>query len=88
VTEPQSRRRFLDEPFILQIVALEQMADLLRPLASDHLSPLPLRMRNQLARMHNRVRALSRELHQHPDAVRQERAAEEAPPPGGPAPDP
>ena len=83
VSEHESRRHFLDTPYILQIVALEQMADLLRPLAADSKSPLPVRMRNQLARMHNRVRALSRELRDHPEAVQRERAAEEPPPPGG-----
>ena len=86
VTDPAPR--FLDEPFILQRIALEHIADLLRPLAADRLSPLPVRLRNQLARMHNRVRALSRELYQHPDQLARERVAEEPPPPRGPAPDP
>ena len=77
MTEHASWRHFLDEPYILERVALEQIADVLRPLANERLSPLPVRMRTQLTRMHNRVRALSRELRRQPEQVRAERAAEQ-----------
>ena len=51
------------------------------PLAHTATSPLPVRMRNELARMVRRLGALSRELRRVPDAVMQERAAEAQRPP-------
>ena len=76
--EPEPRQRFLDQPYVLQIVALEQIQDLLRPLARDGMSPLPLRMRQVCAKQHRKLEGLVKELRRHPEAVAAERAAEEA----------
>ena len=78
MTEEEPRRRFIDEPYILQIVALEQIQDLLRPLARDTLSPLPQRMRQVCAQQHRKLAAMVRELRRHPQQIAAERAAEEA----------
>jgi len=75
----RDRRHFLDEPFILEILSLEHVRDLLRPLARAGFTSLPLRMRNRTARWHREVSAMLRELRRHPDALQQERADEEGP---------
>ena len=71
------RRRFLDEDFVLQRISLEQIQELLRPLARTDLSTLPARMRTACARMHRQCAALARELRRAPDAVRAERQRED-----------
>lgn len=38
------RRRFLDDDFLLELLALDQVMLLLRPLSRESLSPLPARM--------------------------------------------
>jgi hypothetical protein len=73
--------RYLDEPFALERTMLEQALDVLRPLANGHLSPLPARMRGQIARMYVTLAGFTRELRDHPDALTYERADEDAPPP-------
>ena len=60
MTEPEPRRRFIDQPYILQIVALEQTQDLLRTLARDEV--LPTRMRTACAKQHRKLAAFVREL--------------------------
>jgi hypothetical protein len=74
------RRRYLDQPFVLEIGALEAIRDPRRPLARTGHSALPSRMRNSCAQMHRSISAMLRELRRHPEALHQERATEE----GGP----
>ena len=71
------RRRFLDEPSIVQRVALEQIQALLRPLARTDVSPLPLRMRAQAVRMHRQCAAFARELRRGPEHIALERSRED-----------
>lgn len=71
------RRRFLDEPFIVQRVALEQVQELVRPLAHSA-SPLPGRMRHRCASMARRCSLMARELRRAPEHVRAERHKEDA----------
>lgn len=70
-------RRFLDAPFVLQRIALEQAQTLLRPLARTDISTLPAHMRTACARMHRQCGTLARELRRAPDAVRAERQRED-----------
>jgi hypothetical protein len=77
--DDDARRYFLDEPYILQIVTLDQIAALLRPLVDTHTSPLPVRLRTHLARMHTRIRRIRRELRRQPEAIAHERAREVSP---------
>ena len=60
-----AERRFLDEPFVLERLA-----------RTGH-SSLPLRLRNELARMVRRLSTMRRELRQQAPAVQRERDAEE-----------
>jgi hypothetical protein len=73
------RRRFLDEPYIVERLTLEYMQDLVRPLLHPG-SPLPARLRAQLARIQRRLMFINRELRLHPGQVAAEKAAEESPP--------
>ena len=80
------RRRFLDEDYIVELLALEAMVTLLRPLSRETMGPLPLRMRTACARMHRQCAALARELRRAPDAIRAERAREDEAAPRRPPP--
>ena len=51
--------------------------EILRILCREPRSPLPARMRNPLARVHQRLSAMSRELRRAPERIRNERAREE-----------
>jgi hypothetical protein len=53
-------RRYLDEPFALEIILLQQAQDLLRQLAQNN--SRPARMRTATARMYQRLGAFRREL--------------------------
>jgi hypothetical protein len=74
--EPCPGSRFLDEPFIEEIVFIERIQELLRLLAQDRHSPLPRRMRVACANFHRRLTLFRRELRNSPDQVAAERAAE------------
>jgi hypothetical protein len=73
----RKRRRYLDEPFALEISALEAIRDLLRPLARTGHSSLPLRMRHACARMHRTISTMLRELRRRPQDLVEERQREE-----------
>jgi hypothetical protein len=79
--ETNPRRRYLDEPFILERMSLEHVRDLLRPLAQAAHTNLPARLRNHAARLHREVSGMLSELRQRPAALQAERAAEEGTPP-------
>lgn len=71
-------RRYIDEPYILERVSLEQAMDLLRPLARTGRSALTLKMRNKVGKAFMLLSAVNRDLVHHPDRVREEKAAEDA----------
>jgi hypothetical protein len=79
MAEPAPGDRFLDQPFIEEIVYIERVQELLRLLARDAYSPLPRRMRTACANFHRRLTILLRELSNQPDQVAAERAAERTP---------
>jgi hypothetical protein len=70
-------RRFLDQPYLVEVLAIEAMQDKLRVLANYSLTPLPQRLRSRFAGMHVRLHAIKRELERRPDAIANERAAED-----------
>ena len=81
MARPRKRpMRFLDEPYLTTLLDLEQLQRGLRVLASRQHSPLPDRMRQQLRQMARHLARMRRELHEQPEAITQERDAEERTP--------
>jgi hypothetical protein len=78
---PADPHHYLDDPFVLDILALEEIRDRLRLLAHPQHTALPLRLRNDCAKLHRDVSALLRELRHHPRVLLQERARDEGAPP-------
>jgi hypothetical protein len=70
-------RRFLDQPYVLELVTIERLQELLRTLADPALTPLPQRLRRRFDAMHGHLQAIKRELETRPGPVAQERAAED-----------
>jgi hypothetical protein len=71
------RHRYLDQPFVTEILSLEHIRDLLRPLTRAGHSALPSRMRTHCARLHREVSGMLRELRRDPDTIIEERTEEE-----------
>ena len=74
------RQQYLDEPYILERVTLQQIQQLLLPLAHNDASALPVRMRTRCAMIHRRCASMARELYLHPESILNERRQEETPP--------
>ena len=70
-------RRYMDEPYALELVAIERLQGELRVLADHALSPLPQRLRSRFARMFIHLTEIRRELQNHPDRVSIERGEED-----------
>jgi hypothetical protein len=68
-------RRYLDDPYLHQRLLAETALENLRQLASDE--ALPQRLRSVCARLHLRLRPVTRALH-HPQAIARERHQEDA----------
>jgi hypothetical protein len=77
----EERRRYLDEPYIVEQLALDEAIDRLSPLLRPGVNPLPRRLRAAIARSRQHLRAVSRELRLHPARVQAERDREEPPRP-------
>jgi hypothetical protein len=71
-------RRYLDEPFVTEILAIERIQAELRILARYDLTPLPQRLRSRFAGMFSRLHRIKRELEQDPTGIASEREAEDA----------
>ena len=65
-------------PIFSKLWPWSKIQDLLRGLAREGLSPLPLRMRQVCAQQHRKLAGFVRELRRHPETIAAERAAEEA----------